>query len=83
MNKMVEIVVKDIDAQGRVTIPMSWRKKWKSRKLALILREDRIEVAPIERILPSDLFDSVKIQGDVDFTDPHSLKKALLELRES
>jgi len=79
---MAEIVVKEIDAQGRVTIPMQWRKKWRSRKLVLIMRENRIEVAPIEPTLPSDLFDSVSISGDVDFTDPHSLKKALLELKE-
>jgi len=79
---MVEMVVKEIDVQGRITIPMQWRKKWKSRKLVLVMRENRIEVAPIEPTPPSDLFDSVKISGDVDFTDPHSLKKALLELRE-
>jgi len=79
---MGEIVVKEIDAQGRVTIPMQWRKKWKSSKLVLIMREDRIEVTPIEPTPPSDLFDSVGISGDVDFTDPHSLRKALLELKQ-
>ena len=79
---MAEVVVKEIDAQGRITIPRSWRKNWKSNKIIMTMRDDRIEVTPLKPTRPSELFDSIEISDDVDFTDPHSLKKALLELRD-
>lgn len=80
--EMEETVVKKIDPQGRISIPIEWRSGWKSSKVMLTRHENRIEVTPIEPILPSSLFDSIKITDKVDFTDPHSLKKALLELHE-
>jgi len=79
---MVEIIIKDIDSQGRISIPIHWRKNWKSRKLALIKRDDRIEIISIEALPPSALFDSIKVSEKVDFTDPHSIKRILLELEE-
>jgi len=78
---MAEAVIKEVDSQGRVSIPIRWRKDWKSRKLVLIRRGDRIEVVPIEPLSPSHLFDSIVVPEDVDFTDSHSLRKALLEQR--
>jgi hypothetical protein len=50
--------------------------------MTLIRHNDRIELVPTQPVLPSELFDSIEISGDVDFTDPHSLKKAFSELRE-
>jgi len=76
-----EAVVKKLDPQGRVSIPMEWRKNWKSDKVVLRRLGDKIEVAPIEPIPPSALFDSIEVGDDVDFTDPHSLRRALLEPR--
>jgi len=82
MNEMVEAQVKEVDPQGRISIPIEWRKDWKSRKLVLIRRGNRIELIPVEPTAPSNLFDSIRISGKVDFADPHSLKKALFELEE-
>lgn len=79
---MVEVVVKEVDSQGRISIPVRWRKNWKSRKLVLIRRGNRIELLPLELISPSELFDSIGISEKVNFTDTHSVKKALLELQE-
>ena len=77
--KLVEVVLKSLDAQGRVAIPAAWRRGWKSGKVILIRRGRKIELSPVEPLLPSSLFDSIKIVDDVDFTDSHSLKKAFLE----
>jgi len=79
---MVEMVVKEADPQGRVSIPIEWRRGWKSRRLILIRRGSRIELVPMEATAPSDLFDSIKIPESVDFTDIHSIRKALAESRE-
>ncbi len=76
---MEKVVVKKIDAQGRVSIPVEWRKKWRSDKVVLKLTEKSIELTPIEPISPTKLFDLIEIPDEVDFTDPHSIKKALSE----
>ena len=80
--KMDESIVKKIDPQGRISIPIEWRSNWKSDKVMLTWHGDRVEIMPVEPISPSSLFDSIKIADEVDFADPHALKKALLELRE-
>ena len=80
MFKMVEeVILKKVDAQGRVTIPAAWRRGWRSGKVILVKRGGKIELSPVEPLAPSSLFDSIEIVDDVDFTDSHSLKRALLE----
>lgn len=79
--RMEEIIVRRLDPQGRILIPMRWRSGWKSSRVVLKRRGNKIEVTPMEPILPSSLFDSINITDDVDFADAHSLKKALSELR--
>lgn len=76
---MEESVVKRIDQQGRISIPIEWRRAWKSDKVVLRRRGDTIEVTPIEPVSPSSLFDSIEVDDEVDLTDPHSLKRTLLE----
>jgi len=75
--------LRELDSQGRISIPKKWREGWKSRKLTLINRGDRIELIPTQPIPPSELFDTIQIPDNVDFTDSHSLKKALQELQET
>ena len=72
-------MVKRVDPQGRVSIPIEWRRGWKSDRVVLRRLGDRIEVVPIEPVPPSSLFDSIEVGDDVDFTDPHSLRKSLVE----
>ncbi len=72
----VEVALKKLDAQGRVAIPAAWRRGWKSGRVILIKREGKIELSPIEPVPPSSLFDSIEVADDVDFTNPHSLKRA-------
>ncbi len=75
-------VVKRVDSQGRISIPVEWRRGWKSDRVILRRHGDRVEVTPIEPIPPSSLFDSIEVGDNVDFTDPHSLRRALLEPEE-
>ncbi|MCW4049356.1 MAG: AbrB/MazE/SpoVT family DNA-binding domain-containing protein [Candidatus Bathyarchaeota archaeon] len=72
-------VVKKVDPQGRISIPIEWRKEWRTDKVIMRRIGNLIEVSPIEPIPPTSLFDSIEIGDDVDFTDPHSLKKAVME----
>ena len=71
-------VVRRLDPQGRIAIPADWRAEWKSQKVVLTWKKRRVEVAPIEPVDPTSLFDSVSVSDRVDFTDPHSLRRALV-----
>lgn len=76
---MAEVIVKKMDPKGRINIPIEWRNKWRSNKVVLRRTGNRIDITPLEPINPSDLFDSIKISGDVDLSDSHFLKKGVLE----
>lgn len=79
VDTMEDSVVKRVDPQGRISIPMEWRADWKSESVLLVKQGDRIELRPIEPVAPSALFDSIAVTDTVDLSDSHSLKKALLE----
>ncbi|MEM2424567.1 MAG: AbrB family transcriptional regulator [Candidatus Bathyarchaeia archaeon] len=74
--------MKKVDSQGRVSIPAKWRSRWKSNKVLLKRLGEVIEITPLELTPPSELFDSIVISDEVDFSDSHSIRKALMELKE-
>ncbi len=76
-------VIRRVDPQGRVAIPADWRSEWKSDRVMLVRKGRRIELAPVEPIDPTSLFDSIVVPDDVDFSDPHSLRGAFLSSRKS
>ena len=74
---MDESVVKTIDSQGRLIIPAQMRKAWKSDKVMVIKENNEIRIIPLDTLQPSELFDSIKIDDDLDLTDSHTIMKAL------
>ena len=74
---MDESVIKTIDSQGRIIIPAEMRRAWKSDKVMVIKDNDEIRIVPLETLQPSELFDSIKVDDDLDLTDSHTLMKAL------
>ncbi len=43
----------------------------------VIKDNDQIRIVPLETLQPSELFDSIKVDDDIDLTDSHTLMKAL------
>jgi hypothetical protein len=43
----------------------------------VIQDKDEIRIVPLETLPPSELFDSMKVDDDLDLTDSHALMKAL------
>jgi len=74
---MGESVIKTIDSQGRLIIPAEMRKNWKSDKVMVIKENDEIRIVPLETLQPSEFFDSIKVDDDLDLTDSHTIMKAL------
>lgn len=58
--------VRKVDDQGRVVIPVNWRRKKlkKSRYVLIIEEEDEIRIIPIEKIDLTEFFDKVEFGLD-------------------
>jgi DNA-binding transcriptional regulator/RsmH inhibitor MraZ len=74
----MKVTIKRIDPQGRVVLPLDFRKKIKSGVVFLVERDDKLEVFPGDADL-SKYFDSV--EADVtSFGDYHALRRELREV---
>ena len=74
----MEVVIKNIDEQGRVIIPKELRKKYKI-KVKVILRsgEGKIELIPLEEKELTKYFDTVSANIKADLSDWHKIRKEL------
>jgi len=78
----MEVEVKRVDSQGRVSLPPGWRREMLSENAEVyILREgDNLILKPKRQPDLTAYFDSITVDIDPEnFKDPHRLRKALLE----
>jgi len=74
----MEMVIKDIDEQGRVIIPKELRKKYKIREKVIIRSgEGKIELIPLEEKELTKYFDSATADIKTDLSDWHKIRKEL------
>jgi len=76
---MARATYKEIDQQGRISVPSRWRNKLKTKKVLVVERDERLEVIPLDEKPLTAYFDTILVDDDTDFTDPHDLKRAALE----
>jgi AbrB family looped-hinge helix DNA binding protein len=71
---------RNIDAQGRVSLPVEWRKKFikEGEKVLIRQRGKEIIITPIEKKDITAFFDSVPVEIKSDISDWEQLKKELL-----
>ena len=73
----MKVEIKKLDSQGRIVLPLSWRKRIKSDEMVIVERDDRIEIFPREVDL-SKYIDAIEV--DVEkFEDYHELRRELRE----
>ncbi len=74
----VKVAIKRIDNQGRIVLPLSFRRRLKRGAVLVVEREDRLEIYPVDAEL-SKYFDAVEV--DVEhFEDYHELRRELREV---
>ena len=74
----VKVAIKRIDNQGRIVLPLSFRRRLKRGTVLVVEREDRLEIYPVDAEL-SKYFDAV--EGDVEhFEEYHELRRELREV---
>lgn len=77
---MKEMVTRKIDSQGRIVLPVAWRRKVvNSDKVVVLAFDDRIEIYPGEADL-SQFIDAVDIPiSEETYLDYHRLRKTIRE----
>lgn len=71
--------IKEIDDQGRIIIPMDWRKKHLKgdHKVIVKLKEDSVEIIPYHSPDLTKYFDSVEVELKSDLGNWKKVRKEL------
>lgn len=77
---MKKMVTRKIDSQGRIVLPVEWRRKvLKGDKVVVLEFDDRIEIYPVKADL-SQFIDAVDITiSEETYLDYHRLRKTIRE----
>jgi AbrB family looped-hinge helix DNA binding protein len=74
----MEMVIKDVDEQGRIIIPKELRKKYGIReKVILRSGEGKLELIPLEEKELAKYFDSATADIKADLSHWHKVRKEL------
>ena len=71
----MKVEIKKIDSQGRVVLPVAWRRRRKSDEVVVIEERAKVEIFPRDVDL-SKYVDSVEVEVD-NFEDYHEMRKEL------
>jgi len=71
----MKVEIKKIDSQGRVVLPISWRRRMKEDEVVVIEEKAKVEIFPRDVDL-SKYVDSVEVDVD-NFEDYHEMRKEL------
>ena len=74
----MEMVIKEVDEQGRIIIPKALRKKYNIREKVIIRSaEGKIELIPLEERELRKYFDAATANIKADLSDWHKVRKEL------
>lgn len=71
--------IKKVDSQGRVVLPISWRRRMKSDEVMVVEERAKVEIFPRDVDL-SKYVDSVEVEVD-NFENYHEMRKELRKKR--
>ena len=79
---MVEVEIKEIDSQGRFTIPSKWREKAikNSKEVIVLMYPNYLKILPKKQVSLTKYFDKIKIENIEDLTDYHWVRKAIRKI---
>lgn len=74
----MQVEIKRIDNQGRVSLPKNWRDRYlKGKKAILVFKGDLIEIRPYTKFDLTKYFDKVEVDLKSDLSDWHRVRKEL------
>jgi len=77
---IMQIEERNVDHQGRVSLPSKWRKKHlgENGRVTITQKGDEIIITPLKITKFSDLFDTVEVDLKSDLSEWDKVKKELL-----
>jgi len=77
----MEVEERSVDAQGRVSLPSVWRRRYldPDGRVAVIQNGEEIIIKPIKPLKISDVFDAVPVDLESDLGDWKRVKRELLK----
>lgn len=78
----LEVEVKRVDSQGRVSLPPDWRREMlgKDPEVIIVREGENLVIKPKREPDLTAYFDTITVDVDPeDFKDPHKLTRALRE----
>ena len=75
----MKVEIKKVDSQGRVVLPISWRRRMKSDEVMVVEERAKVEIFPRDVDL-SKYVDSVEVEVD-NFENYHEMRKELRKKR--
>jgi len=77
----MEIVIKEVDKQGRIVIPKKWREKYlKKPRVIMKIKGEVIEITPEKELDLTKYFDSISVNVKSDLSDWHRVRKELIRI---
>lgn len=77
-----KVEIREMDEQGRVIVPKKWRSTlFKGDKVVLKLKDDSIEIVPLEKFDLTRFFDSVAVDLKSNLTDWDAVRTELRRTR--
>ncbi len=74
----MQIMLKEVDSQGRIVLPAAWRRKHlRGDKVLLRPKGDVLEVVPREKVDLTAYFDAAEADVKSDLADWHGVRKEL------
>jgi len=77
---MSEVELKEIDSQGRFTIPAKWRERILKgvKEVYVFMYPDHLRVVPKRTVDLTEYFDSVEVDAPVEgFSEYHKIRKLI------
>ncbi len=74
----MQVVLKEVDEQGRIVLPVSWRRKYlKGNKVLIRPRGTGLEILPQEEVDLTSYFDRIEVDMEADLADWHAVLREL------
>lgn len=77
---MTEVELKEVDSQGRFTIPAKWRERILKgvKEVYVFMYPDHLRVVPKRAVDLTEYFDSVEVDAALEgFSEYHKLRKSI------
>jgi hypothetical protein len=74
----MQAVLKEVDEQGRIVLPISWRRKYlKGGKVLVRSRGNALEIVPQDEVDLTAFFDRIEVDIKADLADWHAVLREL------